>query len=314
MRRIFLLFLALVAAPAAAEPADDGWSEPIPFELDRNLIFVAVAVDGLALRSFILDTGAYTMLDARAAESLAMPRRLVGTTDGIGANQQPVYRPETPYRLDLAGHEVAPARTLIVPLLAVEQCLSRDFPGVPAGRPHRAVDGILGRELFDRFVVEIDYPRRQLRLRTPEGWRPPDGSRPIPVELTPQHFYVGSVVRSADGRTLPARLLVDTGFALGLGLNRAFVEANSLRPAPGSFEPTPTCGLAGEVAEPSEIAYVAGVSVAHAAAGRTETEFSRSQQATAFDGFLGGGFLKAFRVTVALQRRELLLEPALPGG
>lgn len=298
--------LFLVAVPSVAE-AQDGWSAPIPFLLEKNLMLVDVSVGGGAPMRFILDTGAYSMLDTRAADALGIARRLVGRTDGIGAQQQPVFVPETPYSLALGGHAVVPRQPLIVPLAAVEDCFNAEDPGKPRGAP-QAIRGILGREFFDRYVVELDYPRRQLRVRDPAGWQVPADASPIALELEPQHFFTRATLTALDGRTLAARLQIDTGYAVGLSLNRPFVEANRLWPAPGSFESAPVCGLAGPVGAPSEIATMAGLSIGNASAGPVETEFSHTQEISAADGFVGGGFFKDYRVTIALERKTMLLD------
>lgn len=300
----FLLLVLLAPGPARAQ----GWSAAIPFRLEKNLILVPVRVDGGAARTFILDTGAYSMLDTRAADRLRMRRRLVGMTDGIGANQQPVFAPARPYRLSLAGHEVAPRQALIVPLRGVEYCFNAPAPGHPPSRRRRAIHGILGREFFDRYVVEIDYPRRRLRVAEPAGWTPPPGAAPIPIELDPQHVFVRGAIEPAGRAPIAARLEVDTGYAIGLSLNRAFVDAHRLWPPPGRFESAATCGLAGPVGRPSDFAEIGGVRIAGARQEHVATEYSHSQEETAWDGFVGGGFFRRYRLTVALQRSLIILD------
>ena len=93
-----------------------------------------------------------------------------------------------------------------------------------------------------------------------------------------------------------------------ISLNRPFVDANNLRPAPGTFAKSPTCGLAGVVAEPSELAPIGGLRIGGFGADGLETEFSRTQELTEFDGYLGGGFLRDYRVTIALRSEAMILE------
>src|SRR5918994_7255928 len=63
----------------------------IPFELDDNLIYVRVSVNGSRPLSFILDTGAHSIIHARQARSLGLKLKLIGQGGGIGSNQPDVY-------------------------------------------------------------------------------------------------------------------------------------------------------------------------------------------------------------------------------
>src|SRR5688572_4174201 len=63
----------------------------IPFELDDNLIYVPVRVNGSRPLSFILDTGAHSIIHARHARTSGLKLKLIGPAGGIGAKQPDVY-------------------------------------------------------------------------------------------------------------------------------------------------------------------------------------------------------------------------------
>jgi len=50
----------------------------IPIELDDNLIYVRVSVNGSRPLSFILDTGARSIIHTRQANSIALKLKLLG--------------------------------------------------------------------------------------------------------------------------------------------------------------------------------------------------------------------------------------------
>ena len=50
----------------------------IPFEIEDNLIYLNVSVNSSRPLSFILDRGAYTLVDLRRAPELAMDLKLTG--------------------------------------------------------------------------------------------------------------------------------------------------------------------------------------------------------------------------------------------
>jgi hypothetical protein len=111
----------------------------IPFETSNNLIFVQVRVNHSEPLWFIVDTGAsYTFIKQRRAPSLGLKlekneKEFEGQS--YAKNISLILR-----GVELVNQTVVAARTaLLEPNLG------------------RAVDGVLGYDIFNRFVVEIDY-------------------------------------------------------------------------------------------------------------------------------------------------------------
>src|SRR4029453_13756898 len=57
----------------------------IPFELDDNLIYVRVSVNGSRPLLFILDTGPHSIIHAKHARSIGLKLKKIGQAGGIGA-------------------------------------------------------------------------------------------------------------------------------------------------------------------------------------------------------------------------------------
>jgi hypothetical protein len=83
------------------------------------------------------------------------------------------------------------------------------------------VHGILGYELFSRFIVQIDYERKVLTLMLPHRFKPGRKYEVIPIRVEDTKPYVTTPVILADGTQLTAKLLVDSGASHGLLLDPA---------------------------------------------------------------------------------------------
>src|SRR5687767_14204454 len=82
----------------------------IPFELDNNHIYVRVSVNGSRPLSFILDTGAYSIIHERKARSIGLKLKLIGQAGGVGANQPDVYLVTDKVSFSLPGVGFSPRR------------------------------------------------------------------------------------------------------------------------------------------------------------------------------------------------------------
>ena len=86
------------------------------------------------------------------------------------------------------------------------------------------VDGVLGYELFKRFVVRVDYPRRTLTLTLPAAFSYHGGGVIVPFKL---NDYVPEVAGEIDG--VAGAFDIDTGSRAGLGVLGPFVDRHGLR-------------------------------------------------------------------------------------
>ena len=80
------------------------------------------------------------------------------------------------------------------------------------------VHGILGYELFSRFIIEIDYQKRLLTLMTPERFRKRAKFQMIPMVIEDTKPYIIVPLVLQDGTSIDAKLLVDSGASHGLML------------------------------------------------------------------------------------------------
>jgi hypothetical protein len=80
------------------------------------------------------------------------------------------------------------------------------------------VHGILGYELFSRFIIEIDYDKKMLTLSLPQRFKKHRRFQAIPIKIEDTKPYVTTSVVLSDGTQITAKLLVDSGASHGLML------------------------------------------------------------------------------------------------
>jgi hypothetical protein len=81
------------------------------------------------------------------------------------------------------------------------------------------VHGILGYELFSRFIVEINYQEEKLVLHEPFSYKPKKNRRVIPLEVQDTKPYIHTNLQLEDGATVAAKLMLDTGASHSLLLD-----------------------------------------------------------------------------------------------
>lgn len=84
------------------------------------------------------------------------------------------------------------------------------------------MQGILGYELFSRFIIQVDYERKLLTLMLPHRFKEKKKFTWIPAQIQDTKPYVTANLQLNDTTSLSARLLVDSGASHGL-----FLEASS---------------------------------------------------------------------------------------
>ncbi len=290
----------------------------IPFELDDNLIYVPVSINGSKPLSFILDTGAFTIVDLPRARELGIKLKPLGQTEGIGDEQQGVFLGAEKVSFGLPGVTLSKQRLLAVPLNKVEDCvdefnvdeygrdISSSKPQVKGVR--RKVDGILGAEFFSKFVIEIDYASRLINVYEPAGYRYNGKGEKLPLKVTPQHIFVHAHVLSQGRQALPVKLLVDTGSAMAITLTKRFTDEHQVLPSMERLNSTPICGLAGMMKEKSLLGEIDMLMLGGLKIENPLVEFRRASVDYEYDGLLGGAVLRRYKVIFDYSRRLMIME------
>lgn len=191
--------------------ADGKTKVQIPIEIHNNLIVVPVILNGALPLKFILDTGVRTAILTQKAFTdilnLTYSRKYV--ISGPGGEKLIEAYVTNNVSLELPG-VLGRGHALLV--LEEDYLELRNYLGVD-------VHGILGYELFSRFIIEINYERKVMTLMLPERFRKKRKFHSIPIRIEDTKPYVTTPVVLADGTRLTAKLLVDSGASHGLMLD-----------------------------------------------------------------------------------------------
>jgi hypothetical protein len=175
----------------------------IPFEVVNNLIIIPVTINRRVTLKFILDTG---------ANNLILTERLFG--DAMGLIYDRTILISGPGIVDSVRAHVANDVTINLPGGIIGRHMSmlvleEDYIKLKENLGED-IYGIIGYDVFSRFVVKIDYEREQLILYNPSSFRPPKRCQKIPLDVDNTKPYVAGVIhQNSDTDTM--KFMVDTG-------------------------------------------------------------------------------------------------------
>lgn len=184
----------------------------LPFQLHSNLILVKVRVNDSDTLNFILDTGvSHTIITDPAAlnrQRLQLSRKV--KLSGVGEGNQLTASVAINNQLAM-GNMRAVHQNLV--MLDDDILKLSEYVGVP-------VHGIFGYDLFNNFVVSIDFTNRELTLTRPKNYkyRRRFGDR-YPIVIQNTKPYLDVVAMLPGERTVPLRVVLDTGAGHALMLD-----------------------------------------------------------------------------------------------
>jgi len=291
----FALVLCLaVARVSTAAPVAE-----IPFHAAGSQILLPVRIASSDTLWFILDTGAEGgVVNQARAEQLGL--KVTGENQSRGAGGTVTARQLGP--LDL---EVGPVR------MHVDHYGSIPLTGLPQRMGH-VIDGIVGSELFRRYVVEIDYAAQIVRLHEPKTFDYRGHGQELPLTYTNNHPYTKARIVLSDGRKLEGRFVIDSGSSQGIILLTEFATRNHVSETVTKTVPVAGLGVGGEVS--SKLGRLPAVELGSLRLGSPLVslpppvkggQFAASGNA----GNLGGAILKKFHCYFDYSRDRLILEP-----
>ncbi|MGI8840991.1 MAG: aspartyl protease family protein [Caulobacteraceae bacterium] len=181
----------------------------VPFQLLNNHIYAEVRIDGKGPFLCIFDTGGHDLLTPQTARLLAVKSegQAPGTGAGVNVVDTAFARGVTFQIGDL---------TLGNQTIAVLPFEEREVEGF-------AEQGMIGFEVFRRFVTQIDYGKRTLTFIDPARFDPKDAGTPVPFVF---YSHLPQVTGSFEG--IPGAFDIDTGSRSELDITKPVVEANGL--------------------------------------------------------------------------------------
>ncbi len=285
-------FAAPPATPDQARIAGGARETTLPFDLINNHIYVDARVDGNPVR-MLVDTGGVNLLTPAAAKRLGLDAHGRMAARGVGEKQVDLGFAKA-QRIEVGAIRLDAPIFYVIDLSELEPVEGLRF------------DGLVGFELFHRFVVRIDYAARRLTLIDPSFFRAPEGATAVPFELEERIPLVKGTI---DGR--PATLSIDTGARSSLSLHAPFVREHDLITHYGArFEAIGGWGVGG----PSRgwPVRVGEVRLGDAVVKDLVADLSESESGAFADpknsANVGSGLLRRFVVTFDYDRRKMYLQ------
>jgi hypothetical protein len=312
------LFIALVASAAmlpvlkaqnaggpasqasALEPparfAFGGNAAQIPADFVRNLIFLPVRVN--ASRTFLFQ------LDSSAAASSIDPEQAarldvkLQTVDAAAASSSLSARDVL---LELPG--------LQLPMTSLPELSRQKF----AEQSGQSSLGVLGKDFFDRVVIEVDYVRQTVQLYDPSVFTYSGTGKSFPLSSAGGLPLLRAKAEISGHKTVDADFVLDTGLDSAIVFYRAFTDSERISAA--HFKTVPAYYPEIDNGAKILLGRLKGFQIGQYAVETPVAVFSQSNSYVTTDkkiaGAIGSDFLRRFTVIFDFPHQRVILEPNL---
>jgi len=180
----------------------------IPFESYNNLLVIPVILNGVLPLKFVLDTGVRTTILTEKTYSdilnLDYDKHII--VSGIGGEKLVDAYITNGVSLELPGMK-GEGHTMLV--------LDQDYIEL-SNYLGTQVHGVLGYEIFSRFIVKIDFSKKVLSLIKPEKFKKKRKFSAVPIRIEDTKPYINVQITQRDGEKTPMKLMIDSGASHGL--------------------------------------------------------------------------------------------------
>lgn len=207
---VFLLIINSCLCSPAKGQKEFGFKMPpkmksvkIPFEQHNNLIVIPLTVNRFLTLKFILDTGVETAIltEKLFADILELNyvRKIHISGPGIVDSVEAIVASEATF--SLPGGLVGQNMNMLV--------LEEDYLKLSESIGDE-VHGIIGYDIFSKFVVEINYDDKVLYLHNPNRYKAPKRATKIPLSITKSKPFIRADLHQ-DGQNEHLDFMIDTG-------------------------------------------------------------------------------------------------------
>jgi hypothetical protein len=312
MKRFYLFYLVLTVSINSAfgqlgfSLANGATKAEIPIEIHNNLVVVPVILNNQLPLKFIVDTGVRTtILTAKIYSDilhLAYSKKFTISAPGV-ENKINAYITNN-VTIDMPGVHGRGHAMLV---------LENDFLELRNSLGSE-VHGILGYELFSRFVIKIDYEAKILTLMQPQKFKPSKKYARLPITVEDTKPYYVADLKINDTTSMSAKLMIDTGASHGLFLD---TESSSKIVIPSkNINTIIGKGLGGIIT--GKLARIKSLSIGRYTIPRMIASFPdansyfdtlRTGRVVYRNGSLGGEILSRFQVVFDFPREKIYLKP-----
>lgn len=293
---------AMFHVPAPPPPdfaiAGGKTSTTVPFNLINNHIYVQVKLNGKGPYRLLCDTGGANIISPSTAKELSVKTEGALQGRGVGEKSEDVglAKIET---LQIGDATLNNQLFAVFPMEA--------FASVEGVQEH----GLIGYEVFKRFIAKVDYEHHTLTLTVPSAFSYQGSGTKIPFVF---NAHIPQVDGAIDG--LAGKFDIDTGSRSSLDLLKPFVEKHDLAAKYGAkIEAVTGWGVGG--ASRSLVTRAKLLQLGSSGAGievrNPVTELSLQSKGAFtspyYAGNVGGAVLKRFNITFDYTHQQLIFEP-----
>lgn len=302
---ILLSLIVVFLTLPLTQPSQQSTRQPttIPVEITSfGGIVLQARVNNSPPLSFYLDSGATFPFIINANKTTSLGLKVLGNVSHGGGAGPNTYEASQTNGLTIGLEQLTfadqPAK--VIDLRVVEEQF---------GRP---VDGIVGIDLFLKYVVEINYAGNQLRLYDPKSYVYSGTGESVPLTLRDRHLFVPAKIDIQARGELGGQFLIDTGGCMMTTILTApFAQKNNLPvPTQKTILDESISGLGGKtsllVGRASK--FTIGSSVFASPLIYISQDKGGALASSEFEGLIGTEILQRFKVIFDYSRRSLILE------
>jgi len=285
-------------APPRVQLADFGIAggaheTSIPFQLINNHIYADVSVDGKGPYRFIFDTGGENVLTPKVAVALGLKSEGQFEGSGAGSGHMDMGFAKASM-LSLGQASVKDQMFIVAPLDTLAPAEGVDLPGM------------VGFQVFRRFVTRFDYGTRTLTLIDPASFDGKDSGVAIPFK-----FNGNTIEIQASYNGIPGNYTVDTGSRSSVTLSAPFAAAHDLYKGATAVDAVTGWGVGGptrsRVLRGETLSF--GPETVQRPVAEVSTDKSGAMADPTIAGNIGAGILKRYVVTLDYGHQTMYLKP-----
>lgn len=197
--------------------ASDQTAVQVPIDVYGSIIFLKAKINGSEPLWFIFDTGfEYSVIDAETADRIGLEYGVFEKDKQPGGEVDQAIADGV--AIEFPGLEFFDQKVAVIPLTPLEPIVGR------------TINGVLGHNIFERVVVEIDYEDSMVTFYDPEAYSYSGDGEKIDVAVENGEPFIETEIIQPNRKPIKAKTKLDTGSFDVLGLNGSFVRAVGLIP------------------------------------------------------------------------------------
>lgn len=207
MRKLVFLVVFIFSSLVCFAVAYNKPVASVPFEMVGSYIVLQVRINTSSKLSFILDTGVKNTIitELLPGDSIDLNYSYVRDLQGLGQGVKLNAFISDSNTLYLSKKFKLANKTIFV--------LQNDVFNLTR-QTGTKINGLLGADFFQDYIVQIDYTKRRLKLYAKDAFEIPKGYGVMPMTIEKQKMYIYLSVLETDTARRSIKMLIDTGAEL----------------------------------------------------------------------------------------------------